>query len=628
MRKRANMDGYWQKLTERRFSRRRALATVAAAGVGATALSLIACGGGSEEPSKGDKSGLVYSPEETTSKAKTGGTFKGFDTSDPTSMDPLTSSAFQTTSTIAYWAYPRMLKWQLAKFPAEPEGGTEGELAESFEISADKLQVTFKLRQGMKWDARAPTNGRLIDAQDVVFSWERFSKLNALAAAMSSIETVRAPDSRTIVVRTQFPDASIIQLFASATLFFILPREADGGFDPRGEVRGHGPWMLTEVRPSALRVWSKNPDYYVKGRPFFDKWELPIVSEYATRLAQLKAGNIWSIDTGGQGAAGVRQEDIMATKRDTLALQLTQSEAFQATPSFISFGYEGDSPFKDERMRQAIAMLIDRESLIELISNRGKFRTEGLEIPVRYHSVVGAGWPGYWIDPQDDREFGANARYLKYNAAEAKKLMEAAGFRNGVDTTFFYSLGAQYGAEYTQLAEVFPGMFSPAGIRAKPDARDYQTDWLPNIYWGYLSKEFAEGKKKGFNGFMYALERTYPTVATQLAATLHKDGERFHGLTPDGRSAHLGDPRLNDMVDKVKVEFDMKKQQDMVHEVIRYVAQKAYNVPATYARLAFDLSWPVIGNYGVYRTYNSGSTVGESRLNWWIDDTKAPLGKT
>ena len=45
--------------------------------------------------------------------------------------------------------------------------------------------------------------------------------------------------------------------------------------------------------------------------------------------------------------------------------------------------------------------------------------------------------------------------------AEAKKLIEAAGFKNGVDTSFFYSLGAQYGAEYTQVAEIFPGMFTP-----------------------------------------------------------------------------------------------------------------------------------------------------------------------
>ncbi|HLF79892.1 MAG TPA: ABC transporter substrate-binding protein [Dehalococcoidia bacterium] len=615
---------YWQRVTLERLRRRRLLTGAGAAAASVLALSLAGCGGGGEDD-KEDGSSLVYRPQDSTSDVKRGGTLKGFDSSDPPSMDPLTSSAFQTTSTVAYWAYPRLLKWQTAKYPEAAAGATEGELAESYEISADKLQVTFKLRQGMKWDPRAPTNNRLIDAQDVIFSWERFTKLNSLASAFSSVASLTAPDARTIVVKLKFADASIIQLFTAATLFFVLPREADGGFDPRNEVRGHGPWMLTELRPSVMRVWSRNSDYYVKGRPYFDKWELPIVPEYATRLAQLKAGNIWSIDTGGTGAAGVRQEDIIVTKRDVSKLRLVYSEGFQVTPSFLSFGYEGDSPFKDERMRQALAMLVDREALTDVISNRDKFRAEGLEIPVRYHSVVGAGWDGYWIDPQDDKEFGPNAKYLKYNQAEAKKLMDAAGYKNGVDTTFYYSLGAQYGAEYVKLTEIFPGMFSQAGVRSKPDGKDYNTDWLPNIYWGYLSKEFTEGKKKGFNGFMYGLERGYPTVATQLAATLHKDGERFHGLTPDGKSAHLGDAKLNDMIDKVKAEFDLKKQQGMVQEVSRYVAQKAYNVPATYARLSFDLVWPVLGNYGVFRTYNSGSSISESRLNWWIDNTKPPL---
>jgi ABC-type transport system substrate-binding protein len=279
-------------------------------------------------------------------------------------------------------------------------------------------------------------------------------------------------------------------------------------------------------------------------------------------------------------------------------------------------------------MRQAVAMLIDREAFADVISNRPKFRAEGLDVPVRYHTVVGAAWQGYWIDPLDDKEFGPNAKYLKYNAAEAKKLMEAAGFKNGIDTTFYYSLGAQYGTEYTQVAEIFPGMFTQGGVRGKPEGKDYNTEWLPNIYWGYLSKEFAEGKKKGYNGIMYGLERGYPTVAAQLAATLHKDGERFHGLTPDGKNAHLGDPKLNDQIEKVKLEFDLKKQQGMVQDIIRYVAQRAYNVPATYARLAFDLTWPVIGNYGVFRTYNSGNVIGESRLNWWINDAAPPVGKS
>src|SRR3546814_17899402 len=50
-----------------------------------------------------------------------------------------------------------------------------GDLAESWEISPDKLQITFKLRPGPKWDARPPTNGRAVDASDVAYSWQEWS---------------------------------------------------------------------------------------------------------------------------------------------------------------------------------------------------------------------------------------------------------------------------------------------------------------------------------------------------------------------------------------------------------------------------------------------------------------------
>jgi peptide/nickel transport system substrate-binding protein len=213
---------------------------MAALGVGAVALSTVGCGGGDDGEST-DQSGLVYTPQDSTSRAKAGGTLRGFATSDPPSMDVLTQSAFQVTSTIAYYAYPRMRKWKTAKYPDFANGETEGEIGETYELSNDSLQLTFKLRQGMKWDARAPTNGRVIDAQDVLFSWEKFSTVNTLSADFSSVESVRAPDDRTIVVRTKAPDASIVQLFTAATLFYVLPREADGRFDPKGEVRGHGP---------------------------------------------------------------------------------------------------------------------------------------------------------------------------------------------------------------------------------------------------------------------------------------------------------------------------------------------------------------------------------------------------
>ena len=66
----------------------------------------------------------------------------------------------------------------MTKYPKEYDNSFEGDMAESWELSPDHLTLTFKLRQGVKWDSRAPTNGRLWDAQDVVKSWEKFASVN------------------------------------------------------------------------------------------------------------------------------------------------------------------------------------------------------------------------------------------------------------------------------------------------------------------------------------------------------------------------------------------------------------------------------------------------------------------
>jgi ABC-type transport system substrate-binding protein len=301
---------------------------------------------------------------------------------------------------------------------------------------------------------------------------------------------------------------------------------------------------------------------------------------------------------------------------------MLQGVDFPKTPWFISFGYEGNSPFKDERMRQALSLLIDRETITDVTADRQRFTAEGIEMPVRYMTVVGSGWDGYWIDPQDEKKFGPNAKFFTYNVAEAKKLMAAAGYANGVDTSLFYNQGQQYGTQYLQVGEMLSGMFTEGGIRAKSDPKEYQNDWLPNYYYGYAANN------KGYNGVKWMAERTYPTVASQLFATLHKDGPRFVGMTASGTGAQQGDPKVNADVEKIRAEFDLDKQQALVQDLIRYMAGKAYYIPNAFpvGTPGFSLYWPCVGNLGAYTGFAGSNTTGELSINLWIDNTKPPLG--
>ena len=62
-------------------------------------------------------------------------------------------------------------------------GEIEGELVESWEVSPDKLTITAKLRRGVQYGPGAPVNSRYVDAQDVVYSWDRYKGFSAAATS-------------------------------------------------------------------------------------------------------------------------------------------------------------------------------------------------------------------------------------------------------------------------------------------------------------------------------------------------------------------------------------------------------------------------------------------------------------
>jgi peptide/nickel transport system substrate-binding protein len=621
-------SNYWGKYLGERLNRRRALAMAGTAGAGVAALSLVGCGGGDGDGGEklGEQSGLVQQPKDETSKAKTGGTLKTVRTADvPNGFDILSTNNAQTIS-VAALAYPRLFKFKNAKYPDSASGEVDGEAAESYELSGDKLQLTVKLRKDMKWDSRAPTSGRLMDAQDVTFSWKKFVERNAASLDLdytksngaAAIESISSPDNSTVIFKMKFPDSSLLQLLTSSSHFYVMPRESEGGFDPRGEVRGHGPWLLEEYRPSAFFRWKKNPDYYQKGRPFYEFREEPILTEYSARLAQFKAGNIWT------DVHGLLQTDIPATIKDVPQGLVYQDDAFPTgVSSHIRFGYEGNSVFKDERLRQAVSMLIDRESFADVVHNRDGLAKEGLEIPVAYHTIVGAGWAGYWLDPYNEKEFGANHKYLKLDIAEAKKLIAASGYASGLQADLIYNAGSNYGATYHLIKDVYAGNLRDGGITPVEKPIEYQ-QYYNNYYLGYVSKDYEAGKVKGFEGMVYAAHKSYPTVASQIFGTFHKDGSLFQGMTDTGTKAHLGDPKVNTLAEQIQREFNIEKQQSLVHDFIRYMTGKSYQVPRPVGAKNFAVYWPTIRNVGAFVTYPGGNTAAESTLHWWLDPDLPP----
>ena len=281
--------GYWTAITRDRLGRRRLLKSSAALGVGAAALSFIGCGGSDSKSSGGDAkpgaSSLAAKPTDTTSKAVKGGVYTAPINADPNAFDVI--SGFAPDVPHPARVYSRIVKYQSYKYPDPVQPVAAGDAASSWETSPDGMTVTYKLRPGQKFDPRPPTNGRVMTAQDMKYSAERFAKIspqrNVLMNAASpdaAIASFEAPDNNTFVVKLAFPYAPINMLLGAWRYIIVMPVESESGYDIRNDMRGSGAWRLKSYLRGSNYTYERNPDWYDADKVRLDGHELPATDRY------------------------------------------------------------------------------------------------------------------------------------------------------------------------------------------------------------------------------------------------------------------------------------------------------------------------------------------------------------
>src|SRR6185312_12403781 len=173
--------------------------------------------------------------------------------------------------------------------------------------SPDRLQITLKLRQNMKFHNLPPVNGRAIDGDDILFSWKRFSETSATRGAIANLAnpsapvlSVTTPDSKTIVIKLKDPIAYALSFFGAREQMNILPKEgADTNvLDLRSKHLGAGPFFLSRYEPSVGFTYKKHPEFWDKDNVYPDQLDYPIVTDYAQGLAQFRTGNIYMLGNG------------------------------------------------------------------------------------------------------------------------------------------------------------------------------------------------------------------------------------------------------------------------------------------------------------------------------------------
>jgi ABC-type transport system substrate-binding protein len=581
-------------------------------------------GGGS-----GDRSGLVSEIVDTSDSAKRGGAIKWYSSSEPNHFDGGVQGQAQLNvfNGLAYGSLVQNKPGYKA-----PASNTEAvpDLAESWEFSPDKLSLTFKLRQGVKWQNIPPVNGRAFDADDVVQNWARYEAKGGNRQANANkvnpnapIVSVTSTDKSTVVYKLAQPTSFILQRLATMITGEAgtqMPKETDNGFDPTKGQIGTGGFVLDRYEPSVGFTYKRFADYWNTKEPYADSIEIPILSEYSSALAQFQTGTIY--------AYPVLPTDVVQTKKITPALKMYQSLAVNANPAaMIGFGWlplaNGEkSPFLDVRVRRALSMSFDRDSFIDAFYNVSKFEDDGLPVDTYYFTSMGY-LPDVTLDPRDAGAFGSNAQYLSYNPDEASKLVKAA-YPNGMPEVDSKRItGAQFGLDHQQQVEVLDNYAKEVGFKPVAKTIDYNIEYLKEIVT-------QQGK---FNGWAYRFGATSSADPVDYFVWRYwsKSGATSGSLGfggPDGSLGdQSGDPQVDSMIEKAMAETDDDKRMTIVKDLQKYLAGEAYGVLRPGLASGFTLAWPALGNAQVFQGDTRGASAGApgTPYTWWVDTDQAPL---
>ena len=603
------MSDYWRRTLSFRISRRRALAASGGTALGATVLA--ACGGGDDDGALSgprDSSGLLAKVVDTTKDAKNGGTWINPLNADILNLDPY---AVAIGSAHAPWGYSRLVLYKPATYPETPLGEVTGDGAESWEMSPDGLRFTFKLRPNVKLDPRPPTSGRMMNAQDVVFSANKFKAtgvsrgefFNSLSPN-SPVESVEAPDARTVVVKMAFPKANMLSSFAFQRYLWMMPVEAESGFDAKAEMRGSGPWRLDKWEQSQTFRYERNESWHHKP-VFFDKMEQPIVSEYAARRAQLVAGNVLAFPPSS--GERIIAEDILPTKREQPKLNLYADTFPDARPAMVGFSFLDGSPFHDTRVRRAASMLLDRESFIDAFFNVSNFEKDGLPVESRWHTHFAAGEPPYWLDPKG-KELGEGAQYFQLNVAEATKLIRAAGFNQALKMPGFFSTGGTQSTN--RQIQVIQEMLQQGNLFSI-ELTGLPTNEFNNRVFngGGLHEGLAMNQGPGVSG----------DIDNQITVRFNVTANPPQCLL---RTVFPFYQKTQSLIDAQRKELDDKKRLSILTDLQKEMALQMPAVPWPGIASGFSLAWPQFANYNLPGAKSNITAPSESWPSFWFDASK------
>jgi peptide/nickel transport system substrate-binding protein len=426
------------------------------------------------------------------------------------------------------------LTWSDEKLELQPR------LAESWEPNDDGSVWTFRIRQGVTFH-----DGAALTAEDVAATLNTHADPDNGSPALSAFTGVlskgaaRAVDEATVEVRLEAPNGNFPYLVSSDNYnVIILPANHDYGSNYERSFNGTGPWKLDRFRQGNNVSYTKNPEYWDQERqPFADRSEIRFLDEEQARVLALQGGEVDVVSnftaTGGAGILTDPNVSVLEVK----SVEHRQIHMRVDRP-----------PFDDKNVRQALALTLDRQAIIE-----GLFEGK---------ADLGNDHPFAPAFPSTDPDVPQREQDLD----RARSLLAEAGSEGGLGT----QLRTWDGVEIPDLAQLVQDFAQEVGIRIELNITDAGT------YYG----DAVFGKSPWLDSVLGITDYGHRGVPNVYLTAVYKSDGTWN-------AAHFKNPQADQLINEYMRALDIDAQRAAARQLQELLLDETpVIIPYFFTRLA------------------------------------------
>ena len=418
------------------------------------------------------------------------------------------------------------------------------ELATNWSWNADFTELTFKLREGVKWH-----DGKPFTSADVACTWELLNgtskekfKINNRSGWYFNLASITTNGPYEATMHMKRPQPAFLALLASGFSpvypCHISPR------DMRIHPIGTGPFKFVEFKGNESMKVTRNPDYWKPGLPYLDGIEYTIIPNRSTAMLSFIAGKFdmtFPYEVTVQG-----MKDIKSQFPDAIC-DLTSTNVAANIVMNIA------PPFDNPLLRKAVILAVDRQAFVDILFE-GKADLGGAMMPAP---------DGAWGMPPDMlRALPGFSPDVAKSRDEARTIMRGLGY--GPDKHLPVKLSTRNLPSYRDPATILISQLKEIWIDGELDPIETAI-WQPKL-----------------------IRRDYQMGLSLVGNGVDDPDQQFYESYVCGSRTYMGycDKALDALVDKQSMEPDQTKRRQIVWEIDRKLQQDVVRPMLYYQRSA------------------------------------------